>query len=343
MRSAHLLASVSASAITAHLGGGGGPIDPGTDYGTSFADISANLLPVAGWGAIRRNPDYTGPCCRVADLDSAAEVDIYFDEYGFLSGGDPYVNTRVITIYDQWGSDHLYCAKTANILLTPMAGPDNCRGFFGNLTTYMRSTLTTSTGAAWAVPDGLWAISYIRRQNNGLQGLWGVNKSSNYMSIGLWQEYEDLHWRINGSGATDWNNTDWNINAADVQNVKGTAIGDYTQGTGIGYGYFNGASSISLAYSAPITYDSGVFLKLFEASTLNSLFYGDIYELHIFSRVSAADAADVTNIHNALSENDANLGIPKKNKITAFKRTTVVRTSNSRITAFKRTTVVRNP
>ena len=342
MRSAHLLASVSASAITAHLGGGG-PVDPGTDLSTSFADISANLLPVAGWGAIRRNPDYTGPCCRVADLDSAAEVDIYFDEYGFLSGGDPYANTRVITIYDQWGSDHLYCTKTANILLTAMSGPDNCRGFFGNLTTYMRSTLTTSTGAAWAVPDGFWAISFIRRQNSGLQGIWGVDKSSNYMSIGLWQEFEDLNWRINGSGATDWNNTDWNTNAADVKNVKGTAIGDYTQGAGVGYGYFNGAASISLAYSAPITYDSGVFLKLFGASTLNSLFYGDIYELHIFSRVAAADAADVTNIHNALSENDADLGIPKKNKITALKRTTVVRTSNNRITAFKRTTVVRNP
>ncbi len=343
MRSAHLLSSVAASAITAHLGGGGGPVDPGTDLSTSFADISTNLLPVAGWGAIRRNPDYTGPCCRVADNDSAAEVDLYFDEYGFLSSAPPYTNTRVVTIYDQWGSDHLYCAKTANITLTVMAGADNCRGFNSIKTAYMRSTLTTSTGAAWAIPDGLWAISFVRRENSGLQGLWGVDKSSNYMSIGLWQEYEDLHWRINGSSPVDWNNTDWNINSSDVQNVKGTAIGDYTQGGSPGYAYFNGASSGSLAYSAPITYDSGVFLKLFGASTIGSLFYGDIYELHIFSRVAAASGADITNIHNALSENDAALGIPKSNRVFAFKRTTVIRNPKNRITAFKRTTVIRNP
>lgn len=343
MRSAHLLSSVAASAITAHLGGGGGPVDPGTDLSTSFADISANLLPVAGWGAIRRNPDYAGPCCRVADNDSAAEVDLYFDEYGMLSGPLPFTNTRVVAIYDQWGSDHLYCAKTAHITLTEMVNNDNCCGFNSIGTTYMRSTLTTSTGAAWAIADGLWALSFIRRQNSGLQGLWGVDKSTNYMSIGLWQEYEDLHWRINGSDAVDWFNTDWNLNAADVQNVKGTAIGDYTQGDALGRAYFNGVTAGSLSYTAPITYDSGVFLKLFGASTLGSLFYGDIYELHIFSRVAAASGADITNLHNALSENDAALGIPRPNKVAALKRTTIFRHQINRITAFKRTTVIRNP
>lgn len=343
MRSAHLLSSVSASAITAHLGGGGGPVDPGTGRSTSFADISTNLTPVAGWGAIRRNPDYTGPCCRVADLNSAAEVDLYFDEYGFLTALDPYVSTRVIAIYDQWGSDHLYCAKTSGIKLSSPFTMDNCRAFVGTKTGYLRTTLTTSTGAAWAVPDGFWAISYIRRQSDWYQGLFSVDKTSGYASMALWQGHDDLHWRINGSNGYNWPNTSWTANSAEVQNVKGTACGDYTQGAGIGYGYSNGVLKISTAYSAPITYDTGRFLKLFSASSTNDHFYGDIFELHIFSRVSAATAADTTNIHNALSENDADLGIPKSTKFTATKRTTAIRQSSNRISAVKRTTVIRTP
>lgn len=261
----------------------------------------------AGWGLVRRNASYVGPAVRIADLNTDSELDVPFNSDGVvalttLPYGD---NTRVIRIYDQWGTDDLTCAKTAGISLKIVNASFNYSRIVFTGSGYL-STGNTANNAlsTWANPQPAWACGIIRTENSTLlRTVWGIQRAWNYMSVGLWVEYEDLHYRINGSSPLDWSNTDWNLNP-EVQNSLSRLIGDNTQGdnagTETGYGYHNGISVATRTYSGPMAHSN--YPLTVGGGLIGSPWIGEMVELHLFNKVSPLSTVDRTYLDDAMSE-----------------------------------------
>jgi len=291
----------TAHPVTGTVGGWATPSSP-----TSF-NAWTNIHPVAGWGTIKRNPSYSGPALRVGDNGSAAEVDVNFDANGYVTGDLPYgVNTRVVKVYDQWGSDDLTCLKSAAIrlirdgnryktwrMMSFEAGSDK-----------LKST-KLSTGAsvgAWVIQNMVWAIGCNRWFDDTLRCLWGLPGGS-YMSIGVWAENTHWHWRVNSSSGQTWPNTEMNGNYDKCGGDHWERlIGDLSQNNTTAYAYHNNTLQLSTAYTYPISWPSTEPLKLFNGTTLDARFYGAVAELHIFSSSGAMTGTERGQLDTALGE-----------------------------------------
>lgn len=275
-----------------------------------------NINPVFGVGTIRRNPDYTGPALRVINDVTDEEVDVEFDEYGRVSGDLPYgSDTRLITLYDQWGSEDLTADKSRNILISVN---DDTEFFtwqisFISATGSMATPSIAEDNPPWTVPDPIWVIGHKRNGASGLRTLWMINHAGGgYMANGLWMEHADLHMRVDGGGGSDWVNTDWYGNPTEAQNFA-TAISDVTQQDGNAYAYYNGVADLVYSFSNPIdTYNDNSALYLGGQGSLGNPFNGWITELHLFERVANADSDDVALLHNGAMEVTQNPDTMKK-------------------------------
>lgn len=277
------------------VGGGAGP--------TSFSDISANLSPEMGGGFVKRNPDYTGPACLVANaLDYAETTEIDFDADGFVTAARPYGdNTRVMTVYDQYAANN-FVAPSLTAGGAPVIEPDGtykCWTLNSNTTTYQLFSPFPNAGTWDIMADVLWAVGLERGTPNGLQNPFGCGPNGGWLEWGLWVEWSDLNWRINQSAAQDWPNTNRaSFGGASFQ----TVIGDCTQQDGNGYGYYNGVLQATLAYTRPFSYDSSARVGIGDTPTIGDPFVGRITEVVAFDRVSSAVADDIAAIDTALRE-----------------------------------------
>jgi hypothetical protein len=281
---------------------------PTTSLYSAFdaADLT-NVQPVLGGGMILRNSAYTGPAIRVADNLSTDEVDVPFDAFGRVSGARPYGDdTRLITVYDQWGTDDMTALKAVGITLVE---EDAASGFYTWQIDFGTSTdglFTASTGAdnpPWEQANPLWALGHQRVTNGGLVNIHGAGSNGNFMGIGVWQEGADLHWRVDGSNSGDWTITDWVLDSPSSQNFA-RAIGDMTQRTGTAYAYYNGAAAGTLAYANPNdTYkNSGRYGYGNGDFAIGDDFNGLSSELHVFGSTGVATAGEITFIDTALAE-----------------------------------------
>jgi len=275
---------------------------PPLQFTTPYDTLSVRLTPVGCWGTLHRNFSYSGPALRVEDNGNPGTFsDVYFDATGFIRQALPYgADTRVVTLYDQFGSSDLFAVLADNIQIRK---DDLTYGTWlldfngsGGLT----STDVTNGSQPWELGSIVWGVGHIRDTSTLLRPIWGVQSDSGFMEVGVWQEVLDLHWRVNGSSPSDWNNTDWNDNAGDVQNVFATAIGDVSNGSPA-TAYFNGVNAGTRAFGSPIVYSAGKPLNIGDG-LISSPFSGQVSELVIFDHSAAATAGDITALHNAMSE-----------------------------------------
>lgn len=259
----------------------------------SFADLGS-VEPVAGWGTILRNPDYTGPALEITDLDSTATQTIGFNANGFVTDFPAFLRYGVTKLYDQWGTEHLTISKNQGVYLTYplgykcawLASPTGYKG--GNM--FVSPSYTDTVPApAWKVAEPVWAGMFRRTvDTNNLEGIWGVESPTNFMEMGLWLEGHDFHLRINGSNPDDIPGTNWSGDAADVQNKQMTLISDMSQGDGAGHIYANGGLKLNKSdITLPLDFTSHYPLRLFGGWLGNSWLNGRMTELHIFKKRGA--------------------------------------------------------
>lgn len=280
---------------------------PATQLTTPYDTLSPRLTPVGCWGTIQRNFSYSGPALRVENNASPGTfTDINFDGSGYIRQALPYgADSRVVTLYDQFGSSDLFAVLADDIQIRK---DDTTYGTWMldfNGSGGLSSTDLTNGSQPWELGSVVWGIGHIRDTDTLLRPLWGVPSDSNFMEVGLWQEVLDLHWRINGSSPADWNDTNWNNNSADVQNVFATAIGDVSNGSPA-TAYFNGNSAGTRTFTSPITYSANKSLNIGDG-LISSPFSGQISELVIFNPVAPATAGDIAALHTALMEVDYRL------------------------------------
>lgn len=287
---------------------GGGPVveaKPGLIGLQSDYDDFVNITPVACWSTVRRSTLYTGPAIRVEDASNpGTQVDVNFDGDGRLTGATPYgTDTRVITIYDQFGSEDLTAAYTAGITV----GGDNLERSSWRIEATggvgMYAPTNTGSSPAWELGSMVWAMSMERTIDFGaLTAMWGVDSASNFMEIGIWIENSDnIHWRVNSSVQADWTGTNWTANSSIVQNVVGRFIADMTDGSDA-HGYFNNVLGNTRSSVLPIVFSSGKSLGLFDWNGLGGPWTGDFEELVIFSNSGTMSSDNRGWLDEALDE-----------------------------------------
>jgi hypothetical protein len=282
------------------------PTPPSLYAAFDAADLT-NVQAVFGGGMILRNSAYTGPALRVANNLNTDEIDVAFDVFGRVSGARPYGDdTRLITVYDQWGTDHMTALKTVGITLLE---EDADSGFytwqinFGTASDGLYTASTAADNPAWEQEHPLWAFGHKRVSNGSLLCMQGTGSGANFMATGVWQEGADLHWRVDSSTQTDWNITDWVADAPASQNYA-RAIGDMTQRTSIANAYFNGAAAGVRSYAGTVdNYRSTTRYGWGNAEFgVGNPFDGLSSELHVFGSSAEATAGEIAFIDTAMAE-----------------------------------------
>lgn len=284
---------------------------------TTFEALTG-VTPGAGWGMIKRNPDYTGPALRVCDGTSATEMDIDFDAHGFVRGALPYAQTNIVKVYDQWGDqDLIVTAKTDTISVLADDANFNCWRMDFNIPTADLYTVDTiGAGQPYAPAYPVWAsgiIRDVRNPFNSLRNIWGIGRDSFYMEIGLWEENQDLHWRVNGSDPSDWALTNWDSYPSTTQNVLGRCVADCAVSGALGY--YNGTLATTRAFSSPVDYQTNRRLHVARGGmTVGNPWAGQITEIHVMSADTGGERVDsgvLTTLDNALNEaNTSYLSVP---------------------------------
>jgi hypothetical protein len=232
----------------------------------------AGITPTWGAGMVKRNPSYSGPACRVKHVIAGTETDVSFDSNGYVTANPPYgAATRVITIYDQWGSDNLVCAGTGagnlvNVYSHWKTWSVTCVGGVnsGFYSTNQASAATTG----WAQTNPVVAASIMIRTITD-RASFIVPKST---GVASW-----LHEQLTGGwnlgarmGASSYS---WKWGGA---NASGK-LTPLTHGQPLrlimaGYGgnsrfVFNGVSDGTSTYTNPVAYDSTTKLCIAQNST----------------------------------------------------------------------------
>jgi len=269
---------------------------------TSLATVGA-LTAKAGWGTIKRNPAYSGPALRVANLNTADEIDVAFDANGYVTGARPYGDaTRVVKVYDQWGTDDMVCAKTAGFKIAREDWKYKTWRIRGTGVAGMQSTKTVSA-AAWNSTSILWAAMVSRPFNTLLRSVMLVEPAAgSYMGIGTWINATRVHWRINGGAAQDWVNTDIVNNNDKCGGEMERMIGDMTLGSGTAYGYHNGTLNVTYGYSYPLALLSTGKVNWMGGGPISNAIIGHATELHLFNGTAAATAGDIAAIDAAMAQ-----------------------------------------
>jgi hypothetical protein len=283
-------------------GGGGAAV---AQYAVFGGDDLPNLTPVLGGGMILRNSAYTGPAIRVADNTTTDEIDVEFDASGRVAGARPYgANTRLVRVYDQWGTDDFIAAKTDGVEL--IENDDSVhytwRIDFANASTGLFTASLATENPVWKQEDPFWAIGYQRVNTAALESIHGADGSTNYMAVGVWQEANDLHWRVDNGAAIDWTGTDWTADAPASQAFS-RLIGDMTGRDATARAYFNGTAAGTRGYTDPVDgYQNGSRYGWGDKDGLGSPASGSSTELHVFSSTGAVTAPEVAFVDSALAE-----------------------------------------
>ena len=266
-----------------------------------------NLTAVSGWGMINRNPAYSGFALRVEDAASpGTTTDIAFDANGRVTGTPPYgSNTRVVIVYDQWGSDNLTALYTQGVGVAEESIDYSSWKLLFTGAGGLLSTALTGAPAPWELARPVVVSGFERTTSAGLQIFWGVQSDANFMEIGLWQENEDPHWRVNGSTQSDWLNADWNIDASVVRNVLSRFIQDYSNTVSPATAYFNGAAAGTRDFGYPIGYSANKPLGWGTWSGIGSNLTGNGFEVHVFDTAAPISAENIAILDGGINNFNA--------------------------------------
>lgn len=275
-----LLVGPTASSRRTVGGGGGGP-----SFTTTYDGLVTDLTPVAMWGTVQRNSAYTGPALRVINNSTLAETDVNFDSEGFVTAVRPYGDdTRVITLYDQFGTENLTATAADNVqVIGAEPGTNNTWRLKFTGDGGFVSPSTADQAPAWALGDPFWVIGVTRTKVESIQGIWGVESTGGTMDIGLYQEQPDLNVRVDGGSSTDFGSSqDMTTSPIDNTHVYQRVIGDMSNQTQF-LGYVESTSlSASRTYTSPVDYEA---FPLEMGTTIETgiNFEGEIVELAIFN------------------------------------------------------------
>lgn len=271
---------------------------------TDFMTLSPNLTCEAAWGTLLRNHGYAGPALRVEDNGNPGTfTDVFFNGEGLIKEARPYGDdTRVITLYDQVGTSDLFAVLADDIHIQEHGQYSTWALDFqgaGELT----STDVTNGLQAWEIGNPVWVCGFKRSDNILVRLIWGIQANVGHMKTGLWQEYNDLHWRVNGSTPSDWAGTDWYNDVLEVQtsNDIERAIGDMSSGSPA-QAWHNGEDAGTRTFTSPITYDTGHPVNM--GGGILSDFNGHVTELAIFDPVIDLSTGDKDALDSALQESD---------------------------------------
>lgn len=269
---------------------------------TTFNNISPRLNPVGVWGTIKRNANYSGPALRVENAAApGTTTDVFFNSYGFIRDPLPYgADTRVVTLYDQFGTTDLFATLADGIHVRESDITYGSWLLDFTESGGLASTALTDGTQAWELGNPVWALGHIRTSGALVRSMWGVPANTNFLEVGLFQNGEDLTWRLNNSSVGIWTNANWSTNFISVQNVFATAIGDASAGSPA-TAYFNAQNAGTLAFTSPIVYDVGKALNIGDGLS-GFPFLGQISELAIFDPNASTVQADIDAIHAALRE-----------------------------------------
>jgi hypothetical protein len=133
--------------------------------------------------------------------------------------------------------------------------------------------------------------------------MFGIEAATNYVSLGLWQEANDLHWRVDGSSQVDWTGTDWVSDSPAAQNFA-TAIGDMTQRNSIAEAWYNGASAGTRTYIGPAVdnHRSTSRFGFGDADFLGTDADNYATEFHLFDSTAAATSDEIAYVDAALKQ-----------------------------------------
>jgi len=274
-----------------------------TDFATMYADLSC----VGAWGTLLRNHGYTGPALRVEDnANPGTTTDVFFDANGLLTGALPYgSDSRVVILYDQFGSTDLFATTADNISLVQNDGDYSTWRLDFNPNGELTSTVLTGTSPAWEISNPVWAAGFKRTTGTQLRTIWGVAAGSGFMEMGLWQEDADLHWRVNGGNPSDWLGTDWNDDFLLVQaDETERAIGDMSTGVSPAQAWYKGNNAGTRQYTAPIAFTAGQPLNIGGGLPVGLDWNGFFTELAIFDPVIPLSLADKDALDAALKQAD---------------------------------------
>lgn len=273
-----------------------------TPYQIPF--LTPNLTCVGAWGTLLRNHGYTGPAMTVEDnANPGTTTDVFFDGAGLLRGTTPYgADTRVIKLFDQFGSTDLFATTADNITIRENDG-EYSTWLMDFQSGALTSTDVTDGSQPWEVNDMVWACGTRRINGTSLKTVWGVQSASNFMEVGVWQESFDFHWRVNGSSAIDWTGTDWVADAAKVRNSEiERLIGDMATTPGTAQAYYNNGTAGTRTYTNPITFTAGQPLNIGGGLSVGGNYDGYVSELAIFDPAGTLDSGDRTVIDDALAQ-----------------------------------------
>jgi hypothetical protein len=281
-------------AISIAFGSGGGP-GPGGGS-TAFNGVTISD-PVAGWGFVLRNSDYSGPAVEIEDVDNPGTYsDLSFDVNGKVTAALPYTNNRVSTLYDQWGADDLIWNNVdAGDYMEPFEAGQGDGGVTA-ATMFMKTTdaneyktggltSTLSAGtAAWAVGYPTLVSSVVRSDNQIRATLMGVRGNTVYHWGHIINHLEtfgvnikDSFIDVNGESYVDYGNSRLYASILDHST------------TAIEVNVNDGKFTYSAAATSAYTYNSTRKFHMGWWSTNYGQFSGAYFEAHVF-----ADSTELT-------------------------------------------------
>lgn len=258
----------------------------------TFATVAA----VAGWGTALRNPAYTGPALRVRNTSTGDETDVNFDSNGFVNTLPYGSNTRVIKLYDQWGTEDLSHTSPTNsdVQLALKAGDNGYHLKGGGVYQRFVTPSVVSAAPAWKVNDPLYFYTMERDSAAGLQTTALVTASgTGYATCGVFANGSAWAWRVDGGSNVNWPSTTY------VAGTRESVFADYTQKDGNAYGYVNNTLKVTTAGGNPLSYSDTSSPLYFMDETTFTEYDGKMFEVHVFDRTAGLSSADRTLLQTA--------------------------------------------
>jgi len=280
----------------------------------AYNAVFSSMQPAAGWGFVKRNAFYIGPAATVANAaDSSQTTDLFFNSNGFVVvDSAPYgdSNTRVVTLYDQFGSEDLTATISNDVRLSlPDSASKSCYLRFtgnGGLVSdrFIGPVSVDSARPSWEPENPVWALNLIRTQTFGaLTKVFGVEGNPNFMEYGLWANASGtIEGRVDGSSNVVWSNTSWTADSATVRNRITRLIGDISQADSA-LGYQNNVLVATTPFDGKVNYDSDndIFELGGGPDLIGNDFVGGIVEITVFNSTSPLTDSERTTLDEKLA------------------------------------------
>jgi hypothetical protein len=269
------LAAFGSNAAAAS-GGSAGPV---------FNGLVSGGDPVFGHGTVKRNSAYSGNALQLEDIDNLGTyAEIGFDGDGYVTATDPFTNSRVTKIYDQWGVDHMLWGATGRVQLLPAdANYVTARLSFDG-TAFFSSTVLGNGSPTWSSQTPSLLATIIRTDNQVRAAIMGPNRTVGYALFPygfIIQHTNGQAMMIDEQYGGIWPGTNAGAQIGEVSNLLLNTVSTGNQA----YGYLDAVLKSTITHDGSIAYSTNTASAFRMPHTFinHPRFNGEAFEWHMYS------------------------------------------------------------